>query len=166
MSLSLDEDLSLGLGLSLESDLLCLSGLVRLSLSWFLRLSDVSLEWLLSCELFLEFTGVLSALSSFSNVVIWYKLVRSPRSLADFLDGFSGCCHFLPCFFLGAVDSSISNCFVGDLVLKEGDGGRLCLGPLFSFERDLLEDDGGISSGGGGVLSLSAEDSLDLSGEL
>ena len=30
---SLDEDLSLGLGLSLESDLLCLSELVRLSLS-------------------------------------------------------------------------------------------------------------------------------------
>jgi len=29
---SLDEDLSLGLGLSLESDLLCLSELVRLSL--------------------------------------------------------------------------------------------------------------------------------------
>ncbi len=166
MSLSLDEDLSLGLGLSLESDLLCLSGLVRLSLSWFFRLSDVSLEWFLSCELFLEFTGVLSALSSFSNVVIWYKLVRSPRSLSDFLVGFSGCCHFFPCFFLSAVDSSISNCLVGDLALKEGDGCRRCLGPLFSFERDLLEDDGGVSSGGGGVLSLSAEDSLDLSGEL
>ena len=30
---SLDEDLSLGLGLSLESDLLCLSELVLLSLS-------------------------------------------------------------------------------------------------------------------------------------
>ncbi len=166
MPLSPDEDLSLGLGLSLESDLLCLSGLVRLSLPWFFRLSDVSLEWLLSCELFLEFTGVLSALSSFSNVVIWYKLVRSPRSLSDFLVGFSGCCHFLPCFFFSAVASSISNCFVGDLALKEGDGGRCCLGPLFSFERDLLEDDGGVSAGGGGVLSLSAEDSLDLSGEL
>ncbi len=166
MFLSLDEDLSLGLGLSLESDLLCLSELVRLSLSWFFRLSEVSLEWLLSCELFLEFTGVLSALISFNNVVIWYKLVRSPLSLSDFLVGFSGCCHFLPCFFLGAVDSSISNCLVGDLALKEGDGGRRCLGPLLSFERDLLEDDGGVSSGGGGVLSLSAEDSLDLSGEL
>ena len=165
MVLFLDEDLSFGLGLSLESDLLCLSGLVRLSLSWFFRLSDVSLEWLLSCELFLEFTGVLSALSSFSNAVIWYKLVRSPRSLSDFLVDFSGCCHFLPCFFFSAVASSISNCFVGDLALKEGDGGR-CLGPLFSFERDLLEDDGGVSAGGGGVLSLSAEDSLDLSGEL
>ena len=64
------------------------------------------------------------------------------------------------------MDSSISNCLVGDLALKEGDGGRRCLGPLFSFERDLLEDDGGVSSGGGGVFSLSAEDSLDLSGEL
>ncbi len=85
MSLSLDEDLSLGLGLSLESDLLCLSGLVRPSLPWFFRLSDVSLEWLLSCELFLEFTGVLSALSSFSNVVIWYKLVRSPVAFLIFL---------------------------------------------------------------------------------
>ena len=41
---SLDGVLSLGLGLSLESDRLCLSELVRLSLSWFLRLSDVSLE--------------------------------------------------------------------------------------------------------------------------
>ena len=64
------------------------------------------------------------------------------------------------------MDSSISNCFVDDLALKEGDGGRRCLGPLLSFERDLLEDDGGVSSGGGGVFSLSAEDSLDLSGEL
>ncbi len=166
MSLSLDEDLSLGLGLSLESDLLFLSGLVRLFLSWYFRLSDVSLEWPLSCELFLEFTGVLSALISFYNVVIWYRLLLSPRSLSDFLVGFSGCCHFLLCFFLGAVDSSISNCFVGDLVLKEGDGCRRCLGPLLSFERDLLVDDGGVSSGGGGVFSLSAEDSLDLSGEL
>jgi len=164
--LSLDEDLSLGLGLSPESDLLCLSGLVRLSLSWFFRLSEVSLEWLLSRELFLEFTGVLSAFSSFSNVVIWYKLVRSPRSISDFLVGFSGCCHFLPCFFLGAVDSSISNCLVGDLVLKEGDGCRRCLGPPLSLERDLLDDDGGVSSGGGGVFSLSADDSLDLFGEL
>jgi len=163
---SLDEDLSLGLGLSLESDLLCLSEPFCLSLSWFFRLSEVSLEWLLSCELFLEFTGVLSALISFNNVVIWYKLVRSPRSLSDFLVGFSGCCHFLPCFFLDAVDSSISNCLVGDLALKEGDGCRRCPGMLLSFERDLLDDDDGISSGGGGVLSLSADDSLDLSGEL
>jgi len=162
--LSLDEDLSLGLGLSLESDLLCLSGLVRLSLSWFFRLSEVSLEWLLSCELFLEFTGVLSALISFNNVVIWYNLVLS---LSDFLVGFSVRCHPLTfCFFLGAVDSSISSCLVGDLALKEGDGCRRCLGPLLSFERDLLDDDGGVSSGGGGVFSLSADDSLDLSGEL
>ena len=41
---SLDEDLSLGLGLSLESDRLCLSELVLLSLSWFFRLSELSLE--------------------------------------------------------------------------------------------------------------------------
>ncbi len=163
MSLSLDEDLSLGLGLSLESDLPCLSELGRLSLSCVFILSEVSLEWLLSRELFLEFTGVLSAFISFSNAVIWYKL---ERNLSDFLIGFSGCCHFLPCFFFGAVDSSISNCFVGDLALKEGDGGRRCLGTLFSFERDLLDDDTGVSSGGDGVLSLSAEDSLDLSGEL
>ncbi len=92
--------------------------------------------------------------------------MRSPRSLSDFLVGFSGCCHFFPCFFLGAVDSSISNCLVGDLALKEGDGGRRCLGTLLSFERDLLDDDNGVSSGGGGVCSLSVEDSLDLSGEL
>jgi hypothetical protein len=118
----------------------------------------VSLEWLLSRELFLEFTGVFSAFISFSN--------KLERNLSDFLIGFSGCCHFLPCFFFGAVDSSISSCFVGDLALKEGDGGRRCLGTLFSFERDLLDDDTGVSSGGGGVLSLSAEDSLDLSGEL
>ncbi len=163
MFLSLDEDLSLGLGLSPESDLLCLSGLVRLSLSWFLRLSEASLEWLLSRELFLEFTGVFSAFISFSNAVIWYKL---ERNLSDFLVGISDCCHFLPCFFLGAVDSSISNCLVGDFALKEGDGSRRCLGTLLSFERDLLDDDNGVSSGGGGVLSLSAEDSLDLSGEL
>ncbi len=163
MSLSLDGDLSLGLGLSLESDLLCLSELGRLSLSCVFRLSEVSLEWLLSRELFLEFTGVLSAFISFSNAVIWYKL---ERNLSDFLIGFSGCCHFLPCFFFGPVDNSISNCLVGDLALKEGDGGRRCLGTLFSFERDLLDDDTLVSSGGGGVLSLSAEDSLDLSGEL
>ena len=163
MSLSLDEDLSLGLGLSLESDLLCLSELGRLSLSCVFRMSEVSLEWLLSRELFLEFTGVLSAFISFSNAVIWYKL---ERNLSDFLIGFSGCCHFLPCFFFGPVDNSISNCLVGDLALKEGDGGRRCLGTLFSFERDLLDDDTGVSSGGVGVLSLSAEDSLDLSGEL
>ena len=67
---------------------------------------------------------------------------------------------------MGAVDSSTSNCLDGDLALKEGDGGRRCLGPLLCFERDLLEDDGGVSSGGGGVFSLSADDSLDLSGEL
>jgi hypothetical protein len=162
--LSLDEDLSLGLGLSPESDLLCLSGLVRLSLSWFFRLSEVSLEWLLSRELFLEFTGVLSALISFNNVVIWYNLVLS---LSDFLVGFSVCSHFLtPCFFLGAVDSSISNCLVGDLALKEGDGCRRCLGPLLCFERDLLDDDGGVSSAGGGVFGLSVDECLDLSGEL
>ncbi len=123
----------------------------------------MSLEWLLSRELFLEFTGVLSAFISFNNVVIWYKFVRN---LSDFLVGFSGCCHFFPCFFLGAVDSSISSCLVGDLALKEGDGGRRCLGTLLSFERDLLDDDNGVSSSGGGVLSLSVEDSLDLSGEL
>ena len=124
----------------------------------------MSLEWLFSRELFLEFTGVLSALISFNNVVIWYKLVRN---LSDFLVGFSGCCHFLPCFFLGAVDSSISNCLVGDLVLKEGDGCRRCLGPLLCFERDLLDDDGGVSSaGGGGVFGLSVDECLDLSGEL
>ena len=64
------------------------------------------------------------------------------------------------------MDSSISNCFVGDLVLKEGDGCRRCLGPFLSFECDLLEDDGSVSSGGGGVLSFSVDDSLDLSGEL
>ncbi len=92
--------------------------------------------------------------------------MRSPRSLSDFLVGFSGCCHFLLCFFLSATDSSISSCLVGDLALKEGDGGRRCLGTLLSFERDLLDDDNGVSSGGGGVFSLSAEDSLDLSGEL
>ncbi len=126
----------------------------------------MSLDWLLSRELFLEFTGVFSAFISFNNVVIWYRLVRSPFSLSDCLAGFSGCCHFLPCFFLGAVDSSISNCLVGDLALKEGDGCRRCLGPLLSFERDLLDDDNGVSSGGGGVFSLSTEDSLDLSGEL
>jgi hypothetical protein len=163
LSLSLDGDLSLGIGLSLESDLLCLSELGRLSLSCVFRMSEVSLGWLLSRELFLEFTGVFSAFISFSNTVIWYKL---ERNLSDFLIGFSGCCHFLPCFFFGPVDNSISSCFVGDLALKEGGGGRRCLGTLFSFERDLLDDDTGVSSGGGGVLSLSAEDSLDLSGEL
>ena len=147
--MSLDEDLSLGLGLSLESDLLCLSELGRLSLSCVFRLSEVSLEWLLSRELFLEFTGVFSAFISLTSVVIWYNLLFI---LSDFLAGFSVCSHFLtPCFFLGAVDSSISNCLVGDLALKEGDGGRRCLGPLLCFERDLLDDDGGVSSGGGGV---------------
>ncbi len=125
----------------------------------------MSLEWLLSRELFLEFTGVFSALILFTSVVIWYNLLCI---LSDFLAGFSVCSHFLtPLFFLGAVDSSISfNCLVGDLALKEGDGGRRCLGPLLCFERDLLDDDGGVSSGCGGVLGLSADDSLDLSGEL
>ncbi len=64
------------------------------------------------------------------------------------------------------MDSSISNCLVGDLALKEGDGGRRCLGPLLCFERDLLDDDGGVSLGGGGVFGLSVDDCLDLSGEL
>jgi hypothetical protein len=125
----------------------------------------VSLEWLLSRELFLEFTGVFSALISFTSVVIWYNLLFI---LSDFLTGFSVCSHFFtPCFFLGAVDSSTSNCLDGDLVLKEGDGGRRCLGPLLCFERDLLDDDGGVSSaGGGGVFCLSVDDCLDLSGEL
>ena len=87
--------------------------------------------------------------------------------LSDFLAGFSVCSHFFtPCFFLGAVDSSISNCLVGDLAPKEGDGGRRCLGPLLCFERDLLDDDGGVSSAGGGVFGLSGDDCLDLSGEL
>ncbi len=43
---------------------------------------------------------------------------------------------------------------------------RLCLGPLLCFERDLLDVDGGVSSDGGGVFGLSADDCLDLSGEL
>ncbi len=88
--------------------------------------------------------------------------------LSDFLTGFSVCSHFFtPCFFLGAVDSSTSNCLDGDLALKEGDGGRRCLGPLLCFERDLLDDDGGVSSaGGGGVFGLSVDECLDLSGEL
>ena len=118
------------------------------------------------CQRFVGLPSATNGLSSFNNVVIWYKLVRSPRSLSDFLVGFSGCCHFLTCFFLDAVDSSISNCLVGDLALKEGDGCRRCPGMLLSFERDLLDDDDGVSSSGGGVLSLSADDSLDLSGEL
>ncbi len=124
----------------------------------------MSLEWLLSRELFLEFTGVFSDLFSFIIVDIWCSFALS---LCDFLSGFSFCSHFLtPFCFLGAVDSSISNCLVGDLALKEGDGGRRCLGPLLCFERDLLDDDGGVSSGCGGVFGLSADDSLDLSGEL
>ncbi len=124
----------------------------------------MSLELLLSRELFLEFTGVFSALISFTSVVIWYNLLFI---LSDFLCGFSVCSHFFtPCFLLGAVDSSTSNCLDGDLALKEGDGGRRCLGPLLCFERDLLDDDGGVSSAGGGVLGLSADDCLDLSGEL
>ena len=101
---------------------------------------------------------------SFTSVVIWYNF---EFILSDFLSGFSCFCHFFcTCFFLGAVVSSTSDCLDGDLELKDGDCGRRCLGPLLSFERDLLEDDGGVSSGGGGVFSLSAEDSLDLSGEL
>ncbi len=126
----------------------------------------MSLEWLLSLELLLEFTGVFSALISLTSVVIWYNLLFI---LSDFLSGFSVCSHFFtPGFFLGAVDSSISNCLdlSGDLVLKEGDGGRRCFGPLLCFERDLLDDDGGVSSACGGVFGLSVDDCLDLSGEL
>ena len=86
--------------------------------------------------------------------------------LSDFRAGFSVCSHFFtPCFFFGAVDSSTSNCLDGDLVLKEGDGGRRCLGPLLCFERDLLDDEG-VSLVGDGVLDLSADECLDLSDEL
>ncbi len=87
--------------------------------------------------------------------------------LSDFLSGFSVCSHFFtPCFFLGAVDSSTSNCLVGDLGLWDEDRPRRCLGPLLCFERDLLDDDGVSLGGGGGVFGLSADDCLDLSGEL
>ncbi len=47
----------------------------------------------------------------------------------------------------------------------DGDCGRRCLGPLFCFERDLLDDEG-VSLAGDGVLDLSADECLDLSGEL
>ena len=53
----------------------------------------------------------------------------------------------------------------GDLEPKEGDGGRRCLGPLLCFERDLLDDEG-VSLAGDGVFGLSADECLDLSGEL
>jgi hypothetical protein len=66
---------------------------------------------------------------------------------------------------LGAVVSSISNCLDGDLELWDEDLGRRCLGPLLCFERDLLDDEG-VSLAGDGVLDLSADECLDLSGEL
>jgi hypothetical protein len=53
----------------------------------------------------------------------------------------------------------------GDLVPKEGDGGRRCLGPLLCFERDLLDDEG-VSLAGDGVLDFSLDECLDLSGDL
>ncbi len=62
--------------------------------------------------------------------------------------------------------SSTSNCLVGDLELKDGEFCRCCLGPLLCFERDLLDDEGVSLAGGGGVFGLSADDCLDLSGEL
>jgi len=103
-------------------------------------------------------------LISFTSVVIWYSF---EFILSDFLSGFSCFCHFFcTCFFLGAVVSSTSTCLDGDLELRDGVFCRRCLGPLLCFERDLLDDDGGVSSGGGGVFCLSADDSLDLSGEL
>jgi len=88
--------------------------------------------------------------------------------LSDFRAGFSVCSHFFtPCFFFGAVDSSTSNCLDGDLELCDVDLCRRCLGPLLCFERDLLDDEGVSSAGGGGgVFGLSADDCLDLSGEL
>ncbi len=64
------------------------------------------------------------------------------------------------------MDSSISNCLDGDLELWDVDLCRLCLGPLLCFERDLLDDEGVSVAGGGGVSGLSADDCLDLSGEL
>jgi hypothetical protein len=68
---------------------------------------------------------------------------------------------------LGAVDSSTSNCLDGDLELWDVDLCRRCLGPLLCFERDLLDDEGVSSAGGGGgVFGLSVDDCLDLSGEL
>jgi hypothetical protein len=87
--------------------------------------------------------------------------------LSDFLTGFSFCNHFFSvCFFLGAVVSSTSSCLDGDLELWDVDLCRRCLGPLLCFERDLLDVDCGVSSAGGGVFGLSADDCLDLSGEL
>ena len=100
---------------------------------------------------------------SFTSVVIWYNF---EFILSDFLSGFSCFCHFFcTCFFLGAVVSSTSDCLDGDLELKDGDCGRRCLGPLLCFERDLLDDEG-VSLAGDGVLDLSADECLDLSGEL
>ncbi len=87
--------------------------------------------------------------------------------LSDFLSGFSFCSHFFStCLFLGAVVSSTSNCLVGDLELKDGEFCRRCLGPLLCLECDLLDDEGVSLAGGGGVFGLSADDCLDLSGEL
>ena len=114
--------------------------------------------------MFREFTGVFSAFISFSRVVIWYSF---DCNLSDFLSGFSCFCHFFcTCFFLGAVVSSVSNCLDGDLELWDEDRGRCCLGTLLCFERDLLDVDCGVSSAGGGVVGLSADDCLELSGEL
>jgi hypothetical protein len=113
--------------------------------------------------LLLEFTGVFSALISFTSVVIWYNF---EFILSDFLSGFSCFSHFFcTCFFLGAVVISTSDCLDGDLELKDGDCGRRCLGPLLCFERDLLDDEG-VSLAGDGVLDLSADECLDLSDEL
>ncbi len=61
---------------------------------------------------------------------------------------------------------STSSCLDGDLELWDVDLCRRCLGPLLCFERDLLDVDCGVSSAGGGVFGLSADDCLDLSGEL
>ncbi len=66
---------------------------------------------------------------------------------------------------MGAVVSSVSNCLDGDLELWDEECGRLCLGPLLCFERDLLDDEGA-SLAGDGVLDLPADECLDLSGEL
>jgi hypothetical protein len=111
----------------------------------------------------LEFTGVFSALISFTSVVIWYNF---EFILSDFLSGFSCFSHFFCTgFFLGAVVISTSDCLDGDLELKDGDCGRRCLGPLLCFERDLLDDEG-VSLAGDGVLDLSADECLDLSDEL
>jgi hypothetical protein len=111
----------------------------------------------------LEFTGVFSALISFTSVVIWYNF---EFILSDFLSGFSFCSHFFcTCFFLGAVVISISNCLVGDLDFGDEDRCRLCLGPLLCFERDLVDDEG-VSLAGDGVLDLSADECLDVSGGL